>query len=88
MLLTPAAPTTAQSLQTLDPAQAPIRYTRIFNLLQRCGVSVPAGLDRQGLPMGLQIAGMRRGDADVLRIAAEFQKLTPFHEARWPAWET
>lgn len=38
--------------------------------------------------MGLQIAGMRRGDADVLRIAAEFQKLTPFHEARWPAWET
>jgi len=88
VLLTPAAPTTAQSLQTLDPAQAPIRYTRIFNLLQRCGVSVPAGLDRQGLPMGLQIAGMRRGDADVLRIAAEFQKLTPFHEARWPAWET
>jgi len=39
--------------------------------------SVPAGLDADGLPVGLQIVGRQQGDAQVLGLAAAVQKLRP-----------
>jgi amidase len=38
-------------------------------------VSLPVGLDRQGMPFGLQIVGPRGGDAFVLSVAAELESL-------------
>jgi Asp-tRNA(Asn)/Glu-tRNA(Gln) amidotransferase A subunit family amidase len=38
-------------------------------------VSLPVGLDRNGLPFGLQIVGARGGDAKVLAVAAALEKL-------------
>jgi Asp-tRNA(Asn)/Glu-tRNA(Gln) amidotransferase A subunit family amidase len=38
-------------------------------------VSLPVGLDRNGMPFGLQIVGPRGGDAKVLRVAAALEAL-------------
>ena len=38
---------------------------------------VPAGLDSQGMPVGLQVAGGQFGEEDVLALAAQIQKLRP-----------
>jgi amidase len=37
-------------------------------------ISVPAGFGANGLPMGLQIIGKPQGDAELLRIAALFDR--------------
>ena len=38
-------------------------------------VSLPVGLDRHGMPFGLQIVGPRGGDAFVLAVAAALEAL-------------
>ncbi len=37
-------------------------------------ISVPAGFDAQGLPMGLQLIGRPQADADVLRLAHAYEQ--------------
>src|SRR4029077_15970557 len=41
------------------------------------GASVPRGLDRGGLPVGLQIVGRQNGDGAVLALAAEVHRHHP-----------
>ena len=36
-------------------------------------ISVPVGFDQRGLPMGMQLIGRPRGDADLLRLAAAYE---------------
>jgi amidase len=44
-------------------------------------ISVPAGFDVQGLPMGLQIIGPPRADRQVLEASALYQDLMPWIDA-------
>ena len=44
-----------------------------FNLTQQPACSIPCGLDRQGLPIGLQLVGPMFGDALVLRAARAYE---------------
>jgi amidase len=37
-------------------------------------ISVPAGFNEQGLPMGLQLIGRPQADAAVLAVAAAYEK--------------
>ncbi len=48
-----------------------------FNLTQQPAISVPCGLTRGGLPMGLQIVGPMFGDALVLRAARAYESVMP-----------
>jgi amidase len=41
-------------------------------------ISVPCGVTRTGLPVGLQIVGRRRQEAAVLRAAAAFEAAAPW----------
>jgi amidase len=41
-------------------------------------ISVPCGFSADGLPVGLQIVGRRRRDADVLALARAFEQATRF----------
>jgi aspartyl-tRNA(Asn)/glutamyl-tRNA(Gln) amidotransferase subunit A len=82
VLLTPTTTTSAVPVAGVDHGVAPVRYTRILNLLDMCGASVPAGFDRDGLPLGLQIAGAGGRDAEVLAVASAFQRCTSFHRSR------
>lgn len=47
-------------------------------------ISIPAGVDDQGLPVGLQIMGPELGDSAVLGLARQFQSLTAHHLLRSP----
>ncbi len=38
-------------------------------------LSLPVGVDRHGMPFGLQIVGPRGGDALVLSVAAELERM-------------
>lgn len=52
-------------------------YTPQFNLTRHPAASVPCGLSRQGLPIGLQIASGHYKDALVLRAAAAYTAAHP-----------
>jgi len=48
-----------------------------FNLTQQPAASIPCGLTKAGLPVGLHIVGPRYGDALVLRAARAFETVRP-----------
>lgn len=52
-------------------------YTPQFNLTRHPAASVPCGLSREGLPVGLQIASAHYKDALVLRAAAAYTAAHP-----------
>jgi aspartyl-tRNA(Asn)/glutamyl-tRNA(Gln) amidotransferase subunit A len=52
-------------------------YTPQFNLSRHPAASVPCGLSRDGLPIGLQIAAGHYKDALVLRAAARYAETNP-----------
>jgi aspartyl-tRNA(Asn)/glutamyl-tRNA(Gln) amidotransferase subunit A len=52
-------------------------YTSQFNLSRHPAASVPCGLSREGLPIGLQIAAGHYKDALVLRAAARYADSHP-----------
>jgi aspartyl-tRNA(Asn)/glutamyl-tRNA(Gln) amidotransferase subunit A len=53
-------------------------FTFPFNLTQQPAASIPCGLTREGLPVGLHLVGPRYGDALVLRAARAFETARPF----------
>ncbi|MCZ2495682.1 amidase [Xylophilus sp. Kf1] len=81
--VTPATPHTATPIAEVDHGRPPVRYTRVVNLLDLCGVSVPLGFDRQDLPIGLQIAAAEGADRQLMEVACAFQAATDWHESRW-----
>ena len=48
-----------------------------FNLTQQPAITVPCGLTRDGLPMGMQLVGPMFGDARVLRAARAYEGTRP-----------
>jgi len=58
--------------------------TYAFTAVGLPAISVPAGFTRDGLPVGLQIAGRWRDEAGVLRAAAAFEGAQPWVERRPP----
>ena len=44
-----------------------------FNLTGHPAISLPMGFDTAGLPIGLQLVGRFRGEADLLRASALFE---------------
>jgi len=85
-LLTPAVSVAAFPAERLQPAHWPqhpwdwmswAEFSYPFNLSQNPAASVPCGLSRQGLPVGLQIAAGHYKDALVLRAAARYAETNP-----------
>ncbi|WP_408959729.1 amidase [Natrinema sp. 74] len=54
--------------------------TQPFNLTGQPAASVPAGFV-DGLPVGMQIAGPRHADGDVLAASAALERRRPWHDA-------
>lgn len=81
-LITPATPVAAPRLgqTTIRIAEKDLlirplitRFSRPFNVLGLPAISLPCGLTKDGLPMGLQIAARPFQDALVLRVAAALE---------------
>ncbi|HEY2560858.1 MAG TPA: amidase [Caldimonas sp.] len=52
-------------------------FTYPFNLTQQPACTIPCGLTREGLPIGLQLVGPMFGDALVLRAARAYESVRP-----------
>jgi aspartyl-tRNA(Asn)/glutamyl-tRNA(Gln) amidotransferase subunit A len=82
-ILTPTSPTTAFKIgeKAADPLTMYLSdiFTIAPNLAGLPGMSVPAGNDSKGLPVGLQILGRWFKEQDIFDIAHTFQKNTDWH---------
>ena len=56
-----------------------LRNTSIGNILNFCGLSVPCGFTRSGLPVGMMIYGKPFQEDVILRIGYAFQQVTDWH---------
>ncbi|MFT6913040.1 MAG: aspartyl-tRNA(Asn)/glutamyl-tRNA(Gln) amidotransferase subunit A [Paracoccaceae bacterium] len=82
-ILTPATPSAAFGLGEMtdaDPVQMYLNdvFTVTVNLAGLPGISVPAGLDAQGLPLGLQLIGRPWEEADLLNTAYALEQAAGF----------
>jgi len=58
-------------------------WTMPFNMTGHPAVSIPCGFSADGLPIGLQLVGRFRGDAELLRVCALFEAAQNWLD-RWP----
>jgi len=81
-LLTPTAPSAAFGIdeKTDDPVTMYLNdvFTVNGNLAGIPGISVPAGLDTDGLPLGLQVLGKPFDEETVFAVGAEIERAAGF----------
>ena len=89
-ILTPTTPSAAfelGKLETADPVEMYLNdvFTVTVNLAGLPGISVPAGLNSEGLPLGLQLIGRPWEEGDLMNIAHTLESATGFVEkpAKW-----
>jgi aspartyl-tRNA(Asn)/glutamyl-tRNA(Gln) amidotransferase subunit A len=82
----PVSPTTAFRIgeKTDNPIEMYLSdiFTISVNLSGMCGISVPCGFDKQGLPIGLQLIGPHLGEATILRAAHAYEQSVPWRNHR------
>ena len=83
VVLSPVAPDVAFNAEWAMPSNDPLQamehiaYTLPFNMGEQPAISVPAGFDDGGLPVGVQLVGPRHADLALLRVARAFEQLRP-----------
>jgi aspartyl-tRNA(Asn)/glutamyl-tRNA(Gln) amidotransferase subunit A len=88
-LLTPTAPSAAFGLgdKSDDPVAMYLNdiFTVTVNLAGLPGMSVPAGLDAQGLPLGLQLIGRALDEGTLFSLGGALEKAADFRAkpAKW-----
>ncbi len=91
VLVTPTLPFTAlpHGAETVDLDGQPasltagnMRYTAIGSMAGFPGLSIPVGLDCDGLPIGMLITGRPFDEAGVIGVGEAFQTVTAHHLAR------
>jgi aspartyl-tRNA(Asn)/glutamyl-tRNA(Gln) amidotransferase subunit A len=89
VLLTPTTPGPAFAVgaKTADPVEMYLQdvFTVTVNLAGLPGISVPAGLTANGLPLGLQLIGKAFDEATLLRAAYAVEQAADFKHspAKW-----
>ncbi len=91
LLITPTLPVAAfkagvSSQEGLKDSAVDYRnwspFSSIYNLTHVPAASIPAGFTRDGLPVGLQIAGRRFADLTVLQASAAFESVRPWADKK------
>ena len=82
-ILTPTTPSAAFGLGEMsdaDPVQMYLNdvFTVTVNLAGLPGVSIPTGVDKSGLPLGLQVIGRPWEEGDMLNIAYSLEQSAGF----------
>jgi len=89
-ILTPATPSSAFGIADEDMAADPVKmylndiFTVTVNMAGLPGIAVPAGLDRKGLPLGLQLIGKPFEEETLFRTAHVIEQAAGrFAPAKW-----
>ena len=72
----PPVPETAPGMSFLSGFHL---YTAIFNFTGLPAVQVPCGFDRDGLPVGLQVAALPFDEPTLLQVAHAYEQATEWH---------
>jgi amidase len=56
-----------------------LRYTAPFDMSGSPTITLPGGIDEQGMPIGFQLIGRHLDEALIVRAAHAFQKVTDHH---------
>lgn len=92
-VIAPTVPTTAVSAETLAIDETGVveslgaswtRLTMPFNATGQPVLAVPAGFDHQGLPVGVQLAGLPGKEASLFTIGAAIERSAPCHSSPLP----
>jgi aspartyl-tRNA(Asn)/glutamyl-tRNA(Gln) amidotransferase subunit A len=83
-LLTPTTQTAAIPVHSVDQGTTPAHFSRMFNMMEMCALSIPNGFTATGLPLSLQIACKPYDEAMALRIGWAYQQATDWLERRPP----
>ena len=95
-LLTPAVTITPRDWHELYPAEIDGKQTESYyhwlalayasTLAGHPSITIPAGVDKAGMPFGLQIIGRRHDDLGTLAVAAELEALFAGNAELRPVW--
>jgi aspartyl-tRNA(Asn)/glutamyl-tRNA(Gln) amidotransferase subunit A len=80
-LLLPTTPTSAPLIDgndALEQARRLTRFTSPFSLTGLPAISIPCGINKEGLPIGLQIVAKAWNEAEVLHVAHAYEQ-----ESNW-----
>ena len=85
-ILAPVTPTPAYRIgeKTNDPLKMYLDdiLTTPVNLAGICGMSVPCGFSKSGMPIGLQILGDSFKEANILKVGHAYEQTTEWHTCR------
>ncbi len=87
MLVLPAIPMPVPEIAQLselaaDPSMALARFTIPFNMSGSPTLTLPSGVDANGLPIGMQLVGRHLSEDLLLRAGHSFQQATNWHTRR------
>jgi len=85
-ILAPVTPTPAYKIgeKTNDPLKMYLDdiLTTPVNLAGICGLSVPCGFSKAGLPIGLQILGDSFKEVNILKVGHAYEQTTEWHKQK------
>lgn len=70
------------ALRTLNAMLSRVSHYAIWNATGQPAASVPAGFDRDGLPLAVQLVGRAADEATVLSLAAQLEQARPWAHHR------
>ncbi len=91
IILTPIAPTTAFKIG--EKSDNPLEMylsdicTVSVNIAGLPGLSIPCGVDRGGMPVGMQLIGKRFGEETILNAGYTYEQATKFRETYKPTFK-
>lgn len=91
VIVTPTSPTTAFKIgeKTTNPLEMYMAdiCTVSINVAGLPGISIPCGVDSQGLPIGMQIIGNKFEEETILKVAYAFEQEINFREKYKPTFK-
>ena len=91
VILTPTSPTVAFDIgsKTNNPLEMYLAdiCTVSVNIAGLPGISIPCGVDKQGMPIGMQLIGNKFREETILNVAYTFEQSTKFREKYRPEFK-
>ena len=64
-----------------------LKFTAPFDFAGNPTITLPAGMDREGMPLSLQLIGPRAAEGLLCRAGHAFQQVTDWHTRHPPGLE-